>query len=344
MGAKVLLAIVCLAVVPILQQFVRPFRQHALFLWAGSLSGIGQGFSMLWFYQGMERMKTAARVDVCGKAAVAAGIFFFVHDQNDAWKVLALQCVGYGGTSVALLVMAYRNIRFRWPTPRATARALRESAAMFLFRSAVSLYTTANALILGAVGTPLAVGLYSGAERIIKALLGLLNPISQSVYPRLNRLLARDHERAVVLARASLGIMLLGGFAMCFGVIIAAPLIVRAVLGPGYGSAIPVIRVLSLLLPAIALSNVLGIQWMLPLGLDAAFNKIIVSAGFLNLGLALWWAHRWQQMGMAWAVVASECTVTLAMMAVLVRNRLNPLSDPRALESTIHEKVAAVEC
>jgi polysaccharide transporter, PST family len=222
-------------------------------------------------------------------------------------------------------------------------RSLRDSAAMFLFRSSVSLYTTANALILGAVSTPVAVGFYSGAERLVKALANLLNPLTQSLYPRVSRLLATDSSRAVSLARLSLIVTGSVGLGFCALTFAAAPLITRVVLGPGYGPAIPVMRVLSLLLPAIAVSTVLGIQWMLPLGMDGVYNKIILSAGFLNLALALCWATRWQQMGMACAVVVSEYVVTIGVCIVLVRRKISPFNEVAALQFRLQEQLAAVD-
>jgi polysaccharide transporter, PST family len=343
MGAKVFLAILCFAILLIVQRCVSSFQHYGIILWAGALSGIGQGFSMLWFYQGLERMKTPAVMDMLGKGVAAAGIFLLVHRQQDAWKVLGLQCLCNWGATVILLVMTYRDVRACWPTILTARRALRDSAAMFLFRSSVSLYTTANALILGAVSTPIAVGFYSGAERLVKALLNLLSPLSQSLYPRLNRLLATDRIGAVSLARLSLIVMTVSGFFLCLLVLIAAPLITRIVLGPGYGAAVPVMRVLSLLLPAIAVSTVLGIQWMLPLGMEALYNKIIISAGFLNLALALAWASHWQQMGMAYSVVVSEYLVTIAVCVVLVRRKISPFTESRALHFRLQEQLTAAD-
>lgn len=342
MGAKVLLAFVCLGAAFVLQHFMPSFQRHRLIYWAGALSGIGQGFSMLWFYQGMERMRRSAVLDMLGKAVAAGGVFVFVHHQEDAWKVVALQCICYCGVAFVLLIIAYRGLRFRRPTLEATWRAIRDSAAMFLFRSSVSLYTTANALILGALATPTAVGFYSSAERLTKALLNLLSPISQSLYPRLSRLIVTDRPKAIWLARISLSLMTLGGVALGTCAFLAAPLIIRVVLGRGYEPAIPVMRVLSLLLPAIAVSTVLGIQWMLPLGMDAAYTKIILVAGFLNLVLAMCWAPRWQQLGMAWAVVVSEYVVTVAVCIVLVRCKQNPLSRGSELQVSLEQQIANV--
>lgn len=343
MGAKIFLAILCLLAMVLLQQFVRSFQRYGIILWAGAFSGIGQGFSMLWFFQGLERMKLPAAMDMLGKAAAAAGIFVFVHTQQDAWKVVGLQCICFWGVTAILLTITYRDIKFCWPNVNIIRSALRDSAAMFLFRSSVSLYTTANALILGAVSTPLAVGFYSGAERLVKALANLLSPLTQSLYPRLNRLLATDRAGAVSLARISLVVTTLCALAFCITTLIAAPLITRIVLGPGYGAAVPVMRILSLLLPAVAVSTVLGIQWMLPLGMDAVYNKIIISAGFLNLMLALAWASRWQQMGMACAVVFSEYLVTIAVCVVLLKRKISPFTETSTLHYKLKEQLAGAD-
>jgi PST family polysaccharide transporter len=342
LGAKVLLALVCVAIMLILQRFVAVFQRDHLILWAGVLSGIGQGFSMLWYFQGLERMKTPAAMDIISKGIAAAGIFFLVHGRRDAWKVLALQCVCYCLASLFLIAISYRQIRFRWPNLDSGELALRDSAAMFLFRSSVSLYTTANALILGALSTPIAVGFYSGAERLVKAMINLLTPLTQTLFPRLSRLLSTDRERAAWLVRISFAVMTLAGLVMCIGTLVAAPVITRVVLGPGYAAAIPVMRVLSLLMPAVAVSTVLGMQWMLPLGMDAIYNKIIISAGLLNLSLASCLAFRWQQMGMAYAVVTSEYVVAIAVCIVVVKRGISPFSDPSELHFRLQKQLALV--
>src|SRR4029077_4445024 len=106
---------------------------------------------------------------------------------------------------------------------------------------------------------------------------------------------------------------------------IGAPFLVRVVLGPGFDSAVVVLRILALLPPLIAISNVLGIQWMLALGLDRLVNVIVISACVLNVGLALILVPRYQQVGMAAAVVASEALVAFGLYAVLRMKNLDPL-------------------
>lgn len=168
-------------------------------------------------------------------------------------------------------------------------------------------------------------GYYAGAEKLSKAFLGLLGPISQALYPRLSHLVQHSLTEAARLARVGLKVMGVGGMVLGLVVFVLAPFLVRFLLGEGYEQAIPVVRILSLLVPLIALSNVLGIQWMLPLGLERPFNAIILSAGLINLALAVLLAPRYAHVGMALAVVVSEAFVTLAIWGVLQRRHMNPI-------------------
>jgi PST family polysaccharide transporter len=180
------------------------------------------------------------------------------------------------------------------------------------------------------------VAYYAGAERISRAFLSLLAPISQALFPRVSYLVQEARERAARLARISLVVMGVGGAVIGGVVFVLAPSLVRILLGSQYGPAVQVLRILALLPPLVALSNVLGIQWMLPLRLDRAFNTIIVGSGIINLSLAMALAPRYAAHGMAWAVVCAETFVTIAMYVVLRRWKLDPVGHwPKAEGETV---------
>ncbi len=328
MGAKALLAAVCVAVAVPLRWYLPIFRQHPTLLWVGIFWALTQGFNMMWFFQGLERMRLVAALDISAKALATVGIFIFVRTPDDGWRVLALQGLGFFLSCVISLELAYRELPFRLPGWKSMLESLRMGWTMFLFRASVSLYTVGNAFILGLFVTPQLVGYYAGAEKISKAFLGLLNPVSQTLYPRLSHLVHQARARAVRLARIGVAVMGIGGTAMGVLVFLTAPMLVRIILGTGYAQAVPVLRILALLPPLIALSNVFGIQWMLPLGLDRSFNRIILLAGVINIGLAVILAPAYADRGMAWAVVAAETFVTSGIYLLLRWKKLDPITCP----------------
>ena len=68
-----------------------------------------------------------------------------------------------------------------------------------MFRSAVSLYTTANVLLLGLLLPASGVAIYAGPEKLLKAAMTAIGPITQTFYPRISYQL----KHAPLLARAT---------------------------------------------------------------------------------------------------------------------------------------------
>lgn len=329
LGAKGLLLFFSLVIAGICWLVIPVFKENFGLMWWGWLSAVTQGLSPIWYFQGIELMRVPALLEICNRILVMLGIFILVDSPQDAWKVLALQACGNGIAIILSYYFMYKQVRFHFPTHSETRQAIISGFSMFFFQGAVSLYTTANAFILGLFAAPSYVAYYAGAERIAKAVLAMTGPITQALYPRLSYEMAKNHKNARRLAVYSMFVMGLSGGLMAVVLIIVAPLIVSLLLGQGYEPAVPVLRMLALLLPIIALSNVFGIQWMLPLGLDRIFNGIIVSAGLINLVLAVLFAPRFGPIGMAWAVIISELYVTLAMFVALSQRGLNPLKSER---------------
>jgi len=252
------------------------------------------------------------------------GFFILVRSPDDAWLVLATMAATAVASFVAALTAAVRGVPFRFPTWRLVRLTLSKGWSLFVFRASVSLYTSANVLILGFFASASVVGFYAAAEKIVKSALGLLTPVSRTLFPRLSGLVSESRARAARLVRAAglgVGLAALAGAAL---LAVAAPLVVDLLLGPVYSGTVVLMRILALLLPVIALSNVLGIQWMVPLGLDKQFNRIILSAGALNITLALILAPLFGAVGMALAVVTTEIFVTAVVYVFLKRRALDP--------------------
>jgi O-antigen/teichoic acid export membrane protein len=97
----------------------------------------------------------------------------------------------------------------------------------------------------------------------------------------------------------------------------AAPLLIRILMGKDFGPAVDVLRLLALLPPILSLTHSLGLQWLLPLGRERTVNRIMISAGFLNIMLALILCPRYGHMGMATGVIISETYVCMCMVATM---------------------------
>jgi PST family polysaccharide transporter len=308
-----IVSLICLLTIP-------AFRTQPVYFWWAFVIAFTNGIKPIWYFLGVEKMRFPSIVNLGGRIVYTALIFVFVTGPDKGWIILALQGISSVAVAVVLFVWMYRDVPWHVPNTARGLAALRMGWSMFLFRSAVSLYTVANTFILGLFVTPSVVAFYGGAERSNKAAQAFMQPLSLALFPRMSHLIASNLPRAAQVARRTL--LLFGGLSLVIGASIAmlAPFLLGKYLGPGYGPTVPVFQVLAILLPLIAISNVLGVQWMWPLGMDREINRIIMVAGGVNIAIAVYLAPRSGAVGMAWAVVIAEAFVTLAYAVVLHRS------------------------
>jgi len=323
-AAKGLLSLLGLGVLLLLITLVPKLKEVYLLLLALYGMVLGNVLFPTWLFQGMERMMAISVINLGMKVAVLVGVFTLVHRPEDAVLYAGLMGGGFLGAGLVGAMVAVRmfNLKLVSVTWSGVWETLKEGWVLFLSKASVSLYTAGNAFILGMLTNHMVVGYYSAAEKIVKASLGLLGPISQAAYPRFSKLAAESRKRALFWGHRMLLLMGGAGLGISVGIFLSAPLIVAILLGAQYGPSVAVMRIIAFLPFLIALSNVLGIQLMIPFGMDQAFTLILFSAGIINISLAILFVSIWKAVGMALSVLLSEMFVTLTMFIVLKKKGL----------------------
>ena len=320
-GAKLLLVPLAALIVLVVSQTLPSMRGDGRLLGWTLAFAVLRGLNPLWYFQGVERVRGAVAVDSGTKAAAALGVFVLVHAPADGWMVLALQA-GFAALSLVVLTggMA-REVGFRAPTLTGAVSTLRAGGRVFGVRAASGLYIQANTLILAALTNPAAVAFFGGAERIIRASINLLQPLTQAFLPRLSFLSVADPAQGRRTIERCL--VFVGGLGAVFGLVAAvgAPLLTRILLGPGYEGAVPVLRALAILPFLIAVDTVLGLYWAVPFGHERALLITIVGAGVTNITLAFLLVPRWGVLGMSLAVVVAELVVVASLAMLYLRHR-----------------------
>lgn len=331
LGAQALLATAALTCAVVVSQWIPLLRDNPRMLAAGLFYAVAQGFIPLWFFQGLERMRLAATLEITGRILGLAATFVLVHTPDDTWKALFIQGAGPALTTIAGLAMAYREIPRRLPTPAIVREALHRGWPMFVFRSAESLYGVGNAFILGLFATPVYVGYFSSAEKISRAIFGLLNPVREVLYPRVSNLAQHAPEDSARLARIGAMITVSCGLLLSAGSFVFAPWMVHLLMGQAFEPAVTVLRIFSMLPLILSITHSVGLQWLLPMGRDKQVNAVILAAGLLNLLLATILAPHFAHIGMAWAVVSAETAVAAGLVWMVVRSTPPFWTSPRTV-------------
>lgn len=324
LGARGVLFAVVAGLVLSVNVWVPVFDFDPRLVYSALLLAAGQGFSMAWYYQGLEQLRPLLITELTSRTAAAAGIFLFVRTPEDAWKVLAIDGCAALAACAGSCAWAARGNAIILPAWWAIFERLRNGWHIFCYRAALALYSVGNPLLLGLFAPASTVGFFVAADRLARAFLALVYPLAQVLYPRINFLVRSDRPAAARIARIGLVLSAVFGTALAVVVFAAAPLLVKVVLSPEFAATIPVLRILALLCPLIAVNTTLSFQYLLPRHLERHLNWITVLAGAFNIWLALLLAPNSGASGMAWAVVCAELLVLISFSLVLFRKQNAP--------------------
>ncbi len=298
-------------------------RPHWFIMLATGISLVGNMFGVNWFLQGLERMGAFAVVSLVGRALSIPLTFLLVHSPKDAALAVGIQGFALCISAAASIYAAGRlvNLRPARVNVRGALDQITGGTRLFLSTAAISLYTYTNLLAVGFLAGPAQAGLFDGADRMKRAATSLTGPLTNAAYPRLNRMVvhARDDVRKTMLILLAVQGAL--SVSLSLAIFIGAQPLTLLFLGRAYVDAVPITRWLSWNIALIGISNVLGINMMLPLGMKRAFTTIILGSGLLNLILLFLLVPVSHALGAAQAVTMTEALVTVAMAAWLVVHR-----------------------
>lgn len=277
-----------------------------------------------WLFQGLQRMSLITGCTVVAQVLSLLALLAFVRESGHYRAAAGLQAAAPLVAGVAAWFFVWRTdgLRLCWPGWFYLGRTLQEGWHVFLSTAAISLYTTTNIVVLGLITNPEAVAYFGVADKLIRAFLGLISPVSQAVYPHIARLGIESREAALAFIHSLLRWQLLATLLLSLAIFVFADSMIELLFGPDFAESKPVIQWMSPLPLIVGLSNVLGIQTMLNFGMKRSFSRIVLGSGLINLALLLPLAYQYAAQGAAISILLTELTVVILMALSLARSGL----------------------
>lgn len=278
----------------------------------------------LWVYQGVEQMKYILIINVAIRSVTVVSIFLLVKVENDYLLLAVIYTITQVMTGITGLFFAIRkfDLRYLFPSKVQLLEQLKKGWNLFLSSIWINLYTTSNVFILGLFAPNSVVGYYSAADKVRIAFQGILSSMSQSVFPYVNKLLAESYQKFLSFNRKLLKISVIIGIIISSSLFLFAEPIVKIVLGNEYSPSVIVLRIIAWLPLIIFLSNVFGIQTMLPLNYQKRFSQILFLAALINLMISFSIVPSYFEIGTAVSMLVTEIFVTLSFFIFIRMKRI----------------------
>jgi PST family polysaccharide transporter len=207
------------------------------------------------------------------------------------------------------VALRWFKVRVKIPSPIAIKQELKNGWHIFISKMAIGLYTTSNTVILGIFTNNTIVGYYAAGEKIIRAITGMITPLSQTIYPHISRVASESKERALSFIRKMLMLIEVPLFLISIAVFLFAHHISNLVLGEHFQESIPIIRILSFLPFIVAASIMLGSHTLLVFGIKRLFSKSIIFPALIHITLLLFIIPFWGATGVAIVRIFTELLI-----------------------------------
>jgi polysaccharide transporter, PST family len=180
---KFILTVLSFLILSVLIYSIESFSAELYY--ATFLIVVGQAFFPIWYFQGIEKMKTIMLINIGAKTFFTIMIFFLVKEEGDYIYVPLLNGTGSVVSAIASIIIIKfvfkQEIKFY--NQRIVFKYFKKSTKYFISRIANAGNHYYLIMMVGAIYGNTIVGYFSMAERLLGAFNMGVQPISQALYP-----------------------------------------------------------------------------------------------------------------------------------------------------------------
>lgn len=273
-------------------------------------------FDITWFYQGLEDFKKIFVRNLLIKLISLVCIFTLVQSSNDLSIYMIIYCL-----SIVLgNVMLWRDIDKYLEKVRLREldikRHLKPIMILFIPQVAVQIYMVLDKTMLGyLISDKSEVGYYEQAQKITRFLFYLIASLSAVIMPRVSLEYAKGNiEKVKEYLYKSFDYVFMMVVPMSLGDVCVSNVFVPIFLGNDYMKSIPILNILSITNIIIAISNLIGSQYLLPLNRNKEYTIACVSGAVVNIVFNWLLIPKYQAIGACMGTIIAESVVSILQL------------------------------
>lgn len=308
---KISFMIIGLLIVALLISIFPVFNKNWPLYLIAYLTVVGNALFPVWLYQGLECMSQITAITIIARTSMVLGVFLFVNAESD--YILAAAFLS-GGTLIAgifalIYVPKIVKVKICWPGFSRMQRDIVDGWHVFVAMLGGSIYNNSNIFMLGLVASSTTVGYFAAADKLIKAIQGVIQPLSQAVYPHIAALIAKSKDDALIFIGKLLRITGFGMLIISISVFLFSAPLSNVLFGEKFNGSIYLIEVMSVVPFLIGLNTVFGAQFLVQFNLGRLLSISIVVPAMMHIIFLYFIATNWGAAGVAVLMILTEMFV-----------------------------------
>ena len=284
-----------------------------------SLSIVFTTIGCEWFYQAVEDFKYITIRGIIIRCLSIVFLFLFVKTKDDVFFYAVFTVFGVLGSNLFNFFRLRRYIKLQYISigELHPFKHLQGVVKIFVFYIVTSIYVQLNTVFLGFFQSDATAGFYTAAMKLNLTAITINYSLANVMLPRLSNLLAnKDMSKFEEMSQKSYNFSFALTLPMSVGLIFISPYAMILLSGVEFAPSILVSQIMSFTIFFIALSNVMGIQMLYPLGHMSKVIKCVTLGCLVDIIACLIFIPLFAQNGASLAYLIAEAMVTISMFII----------------------------
>lgn len=339
---NLVLTVVCYVFLGISVCTIDRFRQDSEIIWISSLGILLNAIGVNWFYSAIEEYSYITFRSLIFKVLSVFLMFFCIRDKEDYPMYAVMTLVASSGSYVLNFFRLRKYISFKRYPHYDFMPHVKAAMVFFAMTVATTVYTNLDTVMLGFISGDAEVGYYNAAVKVKQILVSLVTSLGAVLLPRLSYYAQSNHrEQFYKIVRKAMRIVFFLAVPLMVFFMMFAREVILILSGEAYLAAVLPMQIIMPTLLFIGVTNLLGLQIMVPMGQEKKVVVSVVAGGVLDLILNAILIPKYGAVGAAVGTVAAEALV-LIMQALMLREVLRDLPRMQGWKVILATAAAAV--
>ncbi len=295
--------------------FIGQFRQDQRLLLVISSTIFLNLFGMDWLYKALEQYRDITIRSLFFNLAGIILTFLFVHTKEDFVIYGGITVLASVGSNLLNFFFAKNYISFAPCRPYHFTRHLKPIFVLFALSVATTIYTNLDVVMLRVMTDSQEVGYYDAVVKMKNLMVTLATSLGAVLLPRISYYVKMNQQSEYMgLLKKSFRFVSLTAAPLCIYFFIMARESISFIFGNHYLNAVNAARLILPTVLLIGLTNVIGIQMLVPLGQEKLVVYSTCAGAAVDVVLNALLIPRFQCTGAAAGTLAAEITVLLVQL------------------------------
>ncbi len=297
---------------------VPKFAENKALLIVTSTTIIFNAIGMEWLYKGLEQYSYITMRSIAFKFIAVILMFLMIKTEKDTVMYAAITIFAGSASSVLNLLHARKYITMQPVGKYKFGRHMKPIIIFFAMSCATTIYTNLDTVMLGFMKTDTDVGYYNAAVKIKTVLLGVVTALGTVLLPRASYYVEQKlMDEFYRVARKAIHFVFLISLPMAVYFMFFAKEGIFFLSGDAYGGSIIPMQIIMPTLVLIGLTNIMGIQMLVPLGGEKVVLYSEIVGAFVDLILNAILIPQMASAGAAIGTLVAEVAVFLVQYVAL---------------------------